>query len=91
MKPHGVQIRRGKKFPPNMKSVARPTVFGNPFMVSVFGRTQAVRLHRCWLLGMLSDFELQKLGYKLVEISELTMKRNKVLKRLPELKGYNLG
>lgn len=91
MKPHGVQIRRGKKFPANTKSVTRPSIFGNPFPVSVFGHARAVRHHRRWLLGTLGVIGLQYLGYELDEIFELTEKRNKVLKRLPELKGYNLG
>lgn len=91
MKPHGVQIKRGEKFPPNTKSVTRNSIFGNPFTVKRFGRTNAVRLHRYWLEGTVSDWYFREIGFTRLEIQELDDRRIKVLKRLPELKGFNLG
>lgn len=90
-KPKRFQITRGKPFPPNSKSVARPSIFGNPFSVEIFGYNRCISLHRRWLKGMLSNDELHYWGFTKSEIQELPEKRIKVLKRLPELRGKHLG
>lgn len=41
-----VQQRRGKKLPAGVKSVARPSRWGNPYKVEDYGREQAVILYR---------------------------------------------
>lgn len=41
--------KRGYRKPPNGVSVARPTAFGNPYPVAVYGRVLAVKLFRLWL------------------------------------------
>jgi len=88
-KPKRFQIKRGKPFPPDSKSVARSTVFGNPFTVQRFGRGLVVHLHRKWLEGTL--YNISYLGFTKSEIQELAEKRVKVLERLPELRGQHLG
>lgn len=90
-KPKRFQIKRGKPFPPNSKSVARPSIFGNPFYVSRFGRHRAIGLHRRWLKKRLSTDELNYWGFTKSEIQELAEKRIEVLERLPELRGKHLG
>lgn len=90
-KPFRFQIKRGKPFPPDSKSVARPSLFGNPFTVESLGRDRAVRLHRRWLEGTLSNDEFDYWGFTKSEIQVLAEKRIQVLKRLPELKGNHLG
>jgi hypothetical protein len=37
--------------PPNTLSVTRPGKWGNPYTVEEYGREQAIRLYREWLIG----------------------------------------
>jgi hypothetical protein len=37
--------------PPNTASVTRPGKWGNPYTVEEYGRDQAIRLYREWLVG----------------------------------------
>lgn len=90
-KPKRFQITRGKPFPPNSKSVARNSIFGNPFTVERFGHRRSISLHRRWLEKRLSSDELHYWGFIKSEIQELADKRIEVLERLSELCGQNLG
>ena len=46
--PHRIQLQRTKgwRMPPNTRKVDRSTRFGNPFEGRMYGREDAVRLHR---------------------------------------------
>lgn len=52
--PTRVQLRRTKGWrkPEGAVVVSRPGKWGNPFSVEEFGREDAVRLHRDWLLSL---------------------------------------
>ncbi len=54
-----LQMRRtkGRRKPPGVIYVGRPTIWGNPFRVGEQGRTrgQAVELYRQWLAGPTTD------------------------------------
>ena len=49
--PVGVQQRRGKPLPPNTRSVARPSRWGNPFRCkpTPTARAEVVKKYRDWL------------------------------------------
>ena len=81
--------RRGHRKPANAFCCGRPSVFGNPFKVQVFGRAQAVALHRAWLDGeTISPDVRTKAG---LTLEALTAARAVVLRRLPQLRGLSLG
>ena len=48
--------------PPNTVYVGRPTKYGNPFPVDVYG-DKAIDLYRRWLLGEMSTAEMNELSY----------------------------
>lgn len=88
--PIRVQLSRAKgwKMPENTVTVARPTVFGNPFSVAAFGRQQAVALYRTWLTANESAAEL---GYGPQDAANLEARRAKIMAGLPILRGKNLA
>jgi Domain of unknown function (DUF4326) len=51
--PRRIQLRRAKGWrkPPGAVVVARPSKWGNPFPVAVYGRDEAIRLYREYLLA----------------------------------------
>jgi Domain of unknown function (DUF4326) len=51
--PHRLQLRRTKGWrkPPSAVVVARPSRWGNPFPVAVYGRDEAIRRYREHLLA----------------------------------------
>lgn len=59
--PKRVQLQRvkGWRMPPNTRKVDRTTIFGNPFEAVRYGTTDAVRSHRVWLTGVLTDEQIQ--------------------------------
>ena len=59
--PKRVQLQRGKgwRMPPNTRKVDRSTVFGNPFDTVKYGVDDAVRMHREWLTGVITDEEIE--------------------------------
>jgi len=71
----------------------RPSLFGNPFPVSVHGREKAVELHRRWLGGSMSAEEMKELSAAdhLPEAISLVDLRRMVLDRLQELRGHDLA
>jgi hypothetical protein len=87
--PHRFTHRRGKRKPANAFCCGRPSVFGNPFKVEVFGRAQAVALYRAWFDGgTIAPDVLTKAG---LTLEALTAARAVAVPRLPELRGLSLG
>jgi len=80
-KPQRIQRKRTKgwRMPPNTVCVTRPGVFGNPFGGD---REEAVRAYRAWLAG-------EPTGHLYAAL--FPEEREKVLQRLPELRGKNLA
>lgn len=88
--PRPVQLSRmaGWRMPPNTVSVARPTVFGNPFRPGgLIGMDMAVSLHRTWLEAETAE----ELGHTGSAAKLLNDRRAEVMRRLPELRGKNLA
>ena len=52
---------KGWQMPPNTIYVGRPTRWGNPFRVDQYG-SEAVMLHRRWMMGKIPEDELAKLN-----------------------------
>ena|ERR1043165_1489480 len=63
-KPKRIQRKRTKGWtmPPNTVYVGRPTKYGNPFPVDIYG-DEAISLYRRWLLGQMSVAEMSELSY----------------------------
>lgn len=98
MTPQRIQLfrRRGRTMPPNSVKVARPTIFGNPWIIedlvrvaresgapidTATARDIAVESYESWLKG---DPDLiGNPGWK--------SKREEILRRLPSLRGKNLA
>jgi len=88
--PSPVQLSRmaGWRTPPNTVSVARPTVFGNPFRPGKsFSADMAITLHRTWLESETAE----ELGYTAMFAEHLNTRRAEVMRRLPDLRGKNLA
>jgi hypothetical protein len=51
--PKRIQRKRSKgwRLPANAVSVTRPGKWGNPYTVEEYGREQALRLYREWVIG----------------------------------------
>ncbi len=83
--PKRIQMRRTKGWrkPAGALYCGRPGLLGNPFAVALHGQKEAVDLHRRWLEGSLSPQELRSLS-----LGDL---RQRVLQKLPELRGRDLG
>ncbi len=89
MMPRRVTYYRGQRKPAGTIICGRPSVFGNPFRVKIFGQARAVALHRAWLDG-------ETIGPDVVAKTDLTQealtaKREVVWRRLPELRGLDRG
>jgi len=89
---HRVQLLRmkGWRMPPNTRKVDRSTVFGNPFEAGSKDSREAVRLHRAWLSGGMTDGEIETRYPRLVA-THLIARRRRVLASVPELRGMNLA
>jgi len=89
---HRVQLLRmkGWRMPPNTRKVDRSTVFGNPFEAGSKDSCEAVRLHRAWLSGGMTDGEIETRYPRLVA-THLIARRRRVLASVPELRGMNLA
>jgi hypothetical protein len=96
-KPVRIQMSRQKGWrkPENTIYCGRPGLLGNPFPVDVYGREKAVQLHRDWLDGKLSAYELMQLSrcdrWSDPPGVSLTTLRAWVLEKVPELRGKNLA
>ena len=62
--PKRIQRKRTKGWtmPPNTVYVGRPTKYGNPFPVDIYG-DKAISLYRRWLRGEMSVAEMNELSY----------------------------
>ena len=76
--------------PHNTRKVDRSTRFGNPFDTARYGPEEAIRLHRAWLTGEMTDDEIER-GYPPLVARHLISRRHHVLKSLTELRGMNLA
>lgn len=78
---------KGWRMPPNCRCVTRPGVFGNPFESAVAFRAWLER-GEIWL----SELLVQGLFPWTPESkAKLDQRREKILKRLPELRGLDLA
>lgn len=86
-----IQLRRTKgwRMPENTVRVARPSRWGNPFPVDVYGRATAVDLHRRWLTGNMSMAELSRSSTHLN--GSMVWERRSLLDSLGDLRGKNLA
>jgi Domain of unknown function (DUF4326) len=83
-----VQLRRTKgwRLPANTLKVDRSTRFGNPFLVSDYGRDHAMGLFRAWLTeGGCGVWVPPKAR------AGLARQRREILEGLPSLRGKNLA
>ena len=78
--PRRVQLQRGKgwRMPPNTRKVDRSTVFGNPFDSVKYGIDDAVRIHREWLTGAMTDEQIEA-RYPDLVAKHLIARRRRVL------------
>ena len=82
MLPARIQRRRTKGWcsPDNTVYLGRPSIFGNPFDVKELGHDRAVEMFKQWLAGYLDE-----------DFPELIDSRERLLARLPRLRGKNLS
>ncbi len=90
--PNRVQLQRvkGWRMPANTRKVDRTTVFGNPFDSVKHGTSDAVRNHRLWLTGALTNEQLLA-QYPDIVAKHLIARRRRVLESLAQLRGMNLA
>ena len=90
--PRRVQLQRGKgwRMPPNTRKVDRSTAFGNPFDSVKYGIDDAVRMHREWLTGTITDEQIEA-RYPDLVAKHLIARRRRVLASLHQLCGMNLA
>ena len=90
--PNRVQLQRvkGWRMPANTRKVDRPTVFGNPFDSVKHDTSDAVRSHRLWLTGVLTNEHLLA-QYPDIVAKHLIARRRRVLESLAQLRGLNLA
>jgi hypothetical protein len=88
--PKRIQRKRvkGWRMPENAIYVGRPTKWGNPFPVDIYGE-QAIELYRRWLLGDMSIDEMSRLSYEgSPQVTLATMRR---FVQPHELRGKDLA
>jgi hypothetical protein len=90
--PKRVQLQRvkGWRMPTKTRKVDRTTIFGNPFDSVRYEAGDAVRSHRLWLTGAITDDEIEA-RYPGIVAKHLIARRRRVLASLPELHGLNLA
>jgi Domain of unknown function (DUF4326) len=83
-----VQLRRtqGWRMPANTVKVDRSTRFGNPFLVSDYGRDRAIALYRAWLMQGGCPVWVPPDARAV-----LAIQRREILGGLPSLRGKNLA
>jgi hypothetical protein len=82
--------RKGVKTPQGARYVGKPTLFGNPFAMPRFGHAKSVILHRAWLIGDVSDYMLERMGFCPKQIEALGRLRARILTNLHHLDGLDL-
>lgn len=98
MKPERIRLSRkgGWRKPEDTVVVARPSLWGNPFPIEVYGDAQAIDLHRRWLVGDMSAADSAQLARSdrwsdpARQVS-LWALRSRVIESLPVLRGKNLA
>jgi hypothetical protein len=90
--PNRVQLQRvkGWRMPANTRKVDRTTIFGNPFDSVKRDTGDAVRNHRLWLTGVLTNEQLVA-QYPNIVAKHLIARRRRVLETLAQLRGMNLA
>ena len=71
--------------------VGRPTIFGNPFPVDVYGQEGAVDRHRRWLVGNMSTLEMSQCSTCHPWDISLVSLRRMAIDALPKLRGKDLA
>jgi hypothetical protein len=94
--PERIQLSRAKgwRMPPGTVKVSRPSAWGNPYRVEVFGRDLAIALFRnsvegCWspaLVASLSDATARH-AYD----CHVATQRKRLMHNVPTLRGKNLA
>ncbi len=69
--------------------VGRPTIFGNPFLIDIYGRERAIELFARWIAGNVSAHEMSQLSFESRYASWVTA-HSVLMRALPELKGRTL-
>lgn len=89
--PKRIQRQRSKgwKMPERTIYVGRPTIYGNPFPVDIYGQERAVDLYKRWLASKMSSHELTTLSFFEERSAETT--RRTALSGLPALRGKDLA
>ena len=85
-----LQHKKGWRMPPNARKVDRSTRFGNPFEAARCRPEEAIRLHRAWLTGEMTDDVIEG-RYPALVARHLISRRHFVLASLTELRGMNLA
>ena len=85
-----LQRKKGWRMPLNTRKVDRSTLFGNPFDASKYDATEAVRLHRAWLTGEMTEVQINS-RYPPVVARHLIARRHSVLNSLTQLRGMSLA
>ena len=71
--------------------VGRPTVYGNPFAGRRrIGHARSVILHAAWIRGETDAYVLGRAGFEPAEVAALGRWRERLLPRLPLLRGRDL-
>lgn len=96
-RPKRIQRKRTKgwRMPEGAVYVGRPTLFGNPFPVDIYGQEKAVDLFRRWLSGPMSMEELSHLSrcdrWSSPPSVSLVSVRRWLLDDIPKLRGRDLA
>jgi hypothetical protein len=83
--------RRGARLPASVKWCGRGSALANPFPSERFGHARSVLMHWRWFEGSLGAMALERVGYCPGEIDALLRLRERALRRLPAVQGYDLG
>jgi hypothetical protein len=87
---------KGWRMPEGATYVGRPTVFGNPFPVDVYGQDGAVDRFRRWLVTGMSTYEMSTCSRcdpwsGRSDPPSLVIVRRWLLDELPKLRGRDLA
>ena len=90
--PKRIQRKRTKgwRMPLNTVYVGRPTHYGNPFPVDVYG-SNAIEFFRRWITGEMSTGEMSEMSYYGDPRIGLAHMRHGLLLLLPTLRGKDLA
>lgn len=88
--PERIQRKRTKgwRLPSNAVYVGRPTAFGNPFPVSIYGQAGAVVKFLHWVTGQMSGWEKSEAS---TCVESLSVAWHRLSVRRGELRGKDLA